>query len=163
MADRRRRLLIIASGIAAIGGIVAVVIVLMGGGRPSTHRGLLGPVIAPPSGKTVNASPSGNTRVAEVSGWIQKERLPPSAVPGARLFAVAGCTACHTYAGSGGSNLNAPDLTAVGTHHLGVAFEVAHLKCPSCVNPGSPMPPFGSLGSTRLHQLAVFLEDSRGD
>jgi mono/diheme cytochrome c family protein len=91
-----------------------------------------------------------------------REHLPASALPGARVFAIAGCTACHTYAGSGSRNLNAPDLTAIGTRHLGVHFEVAHLKCPSCLNPGSPMPPFASLGKRRLHQLAVFLEASKG-
>jgi hypothetical protein len=30
------------------------------------------------------------------------------------------------------------------------------------VNPGSPMPKFASLGDKRLHDLAVFLEDSKG-
>jgi hypothetical protein len=30
------------------------------------------------------------------------------------------------------------------------------------VNPGSPMRPFASLGKGRLHQLAVFLEASKG-
>jgi hypothetical protein len=30
------------------------------------------------------------------------------------------------------------------------------------VNPGSPMPKFASLGPQRLHQLAVFLEASKG-
>ena len=90
------------------------------------------------------------------------EHLPKKAIPGAELFATAGCTACHTYAGTGSSNLNAPPLTAIGRRHLGIRFEVAHLKCPSCVTPGSPMPPFGSLGKARLHELAVFLEASKG-
>jgi Cytochrome c len=94
--------------------------------------------------------------------WIAQEHLPPRAYPGARLFATAGCTACHTYDGAGGSNLGAPDLTAIGRRHLGIRFQIAHLKCPSCVNPGSPMPPFASLGKRRLHRLAVFLEASRG-
>ena len=44
----------------------------------------------------------------------------------------------------------------------GVDFQVRHLKCPSCVNPGSPMPKFESLGDKRLHDLAVFLEASKG-
>jgi mono/diheme cytochrome c family protein len=82
-------------------------------------------------------------------------------VPGAKLFAVAGCTACHTYAGSGITTLHAPDLTAIGARRLGIRFQVAHLKCPSCVNPGSPMPPY-TIGSKRLHLRAVFLEDSKG-
>ena len=98
----------------------------------------------------------------EVPRWINVERLPKKAIPGARLFASAGCSVCHTYAGSGSSNLGAPDLTSIGRRHLGIGFQIAHLKCPSCVNPGSPMPPFGSLGRRRLHRLAVFLEASRG-
>jgi len=94
--------------------------------------------------------------------WIKDQKLPPAAIPGAHLFAVAGCTACHTYDGAGGSNLGAPDLTAIGQRHLGIRFQIAHLKCPSCVNPGSPMPPSRSLGALKLHQLAVFLEASKG-
>jgi cytochrome c oxidase subunit 2 len=94
--------------------------------------------------------------------WIKAENLPPKAQPGARLFATAGCTACHTYAGSGAQNLGAPDLTAIGTRNLGIRFQIEHLKCPACVNPGSPMPKYDSLGETRLHQLAVFLEASKG-
>jgi hypothetical protein len=41
-------------------------------------------------------------------------------------------------------------------------LEIDHLKCPSCVNRGSPMPKFASLGKRWLHQLAVFLEASKG-
>jgi menaquinol-cytochrome c reductase cytochrome b/c subunit len=100
--------------------------------------------------------------IADVPHWVQAEKLPAAAVPGAKLFAVAGCTACHTYLGAGGSQLGAPDLTAIGTRHLGIDFQIRHLKCPSCVNPGSPMPKFASLGEKTLHQLAVFLEASKG-
>ena len=100
--------------------------------------------------------------ILDVPTWVKAEKLPPAAVPGAKLFAVSGCTACHTYNGSGSSNLGAPDLTSIGSLNLGIDFQIRHLKCPSCVNPGSPMPKFASLGETRLHQLAVFLEDSKG-
>jgi menaquinol-cytochrome c reductase cytochrome b/c subunit len=100
--------------------------------------------------------------IADVPRWVKVEHLPPAAVPGAKLFAVAGCTACHTYAGAGSSNLGAPDLTAIGTRNLGIDFQIRHLQCPSCVNPGSPMPKFASLGTKRLHDLAVFLEASKG-
>jgi quinol---cytochrome c reductase cytochrome c subunit, bacillus type len=100
--------------------------------------------------------------IADVPSWVTQEKLPPAAVPGAKLFATAGCTACHTYLGTGSSNLGAPDLTAIGTRNLGVAFQIRHLQCPSCVTPGSPMPKFASLGTQRLHQLAVFLEASKG-
>lgn len=100
--------------------------------------------------------------IGEVPHWVQVEKLPQSAVPGARLFAESGCTACHTYLGTGSENLGAPDLTDIGTKNLGVDFQIKHLECPSCVVPGSPMPSFKSLGPERLRQLAVFLEASKG-
>jgi menaquinol-cytochrome c reductase cytochrome b/c subunit len=100
--------------------------------------------------------------ILDVPSWIKAEKLPAAAVPGAKLFAVSGCTACHTYNGSGSSNLGAPDLTSIGAQNLGITFQINHLKCPSCVTPGSPMPKFASLGEKRLRQLAIFLEDSKG-
>ena len=100
--------------------------------------------------------------VQDVPNWVKAEHLPANALPGAHLFATAGCTACHTYNGSGGSNLGAPDLTDIGSRNLGLQFQISHLKCPSCVNPGSQMPPFASLGDDRLRQLAIFLEASKG-
>ncbi len=97
-----------------------------------------------------------------VSRWITVEHLPKAAIPGAELFESTGCAVCHVYAGSGRSNLNAPALTAIGRRHLGIRFQIAHLKCPACVNPGSAMPPSRSLGPSRLRELAVFLEASKG-
>jgi hypothetical protein len=122
--------------------------------QPHTHKGLLGPVIGP----TLHLPDA----AARARRWVKLEHLPKKAIPGAVLFTSAGCTACHVYAGSGGSNLNAPPLTAIGRRRLGIRFQIAHLKCPSCVRPGSPMPPFGSLGRRRLRRLAVFLEASKG-
>jgi len=112
-------------------------------------------------GATANEALASEVK-ADVPHWIAVENLPPEAHPGAELFATSGCTACHTYAGAGGSNLGAPDLTDIGSRNLGIQFQINHLKCPSCVNPGSPMPKFASLGEERLHQLAVFLEASKG-
>jgi quinol---cytochrome c reductase cytochrome c subunit, bacillus type len=100
--------------------------------------------------------------ILEVPSWIEEQNLPEAAVPGAKLFAQSGCTACHTYLGTGSSNLGAPDLTEEGTKNLGVQWQVDHLKCPSCVNPGSPMPKFEALGEKRLRELAIFLEASKG-
>jgi menaquinol-cytochrome c reductase cytochrome b/c subunit len=98
----------------------------------------------------------------DIPNWVKAEHLPPAALPGARLFASAGCTNCHTYNGAGGSQLGAPDLTAIGTRNLGVPTQIKHLQNPGSVTPGSPMPSFASLGPQRLHQLAVFLEASKG-
>jgi menaquinol-cytochrome c reductase cytochrome b/c subunit len=84
------------------------------------------------------------------------------AIAGANLFAESGCTNCHTYLGTGSSNLGAPDLSAEGAKKKGIQFQISHLECPSCVNPGSPMPSFKDLGQDNLHKLATFLEASKG-
>ena len=97
-----------------------------------------------------------------VPTWIAREHLPPDAKAGAELFAKLPCLGCHTYLGAGSSNLGAPDLTSIGSQHLGIKFQIDHLKCPSCAVPGSPMPPFADLGEDNLRKLAVFLEASKG-
>jgi len=106
----------------------------------------------------------GTETVTHVSSWAAKQGFASNreAVRGARLFAVVGCLNCHTYLGEGNGNLGAPDLTDEGSKNKGVAFQIAHLKCPSCVRAGSPMPPFESQGAKNLHALAVFLEASKG-
>jgi menaquinol-cytochrome c reductase cytochrome b/c subunit len=106
----------------------------------------------------------GSELVGLVPSWASKEGFTGNqqAIAGAKLFAVAGCLNCHTYLGAGGTNLGAPDLSDEGAKNKGVAFQIDHLKCPACVNPGSPMPSFSGLGDDRLKQLAVFLEASKG-
>ena len=120
---------------------------------------MIGPATACGGSSKAPATTGSN---AEVSRWEQQERLPRAAVPGAEGFAAAGCTSCHIYAGSGHANLGAPDLTAYGRLHLGAAFDIRFLRCPSCVKAGSPMPAFDALGNRRLRELAVFLEASKG-
>jgi len=97
-----------------------------------------------------------------VPTWVKKNKLPKEAVPGAMLFAQSGCLTCHTYLGTGSSNLGAPDLSAIGKKGLGIDTQIKHLKDPSSVTPGSPMPPFASLGEDNLRKLAIFLEASKG-
>jgi menaquinol-cytochrome c reductase cytochrome b/c subunit len=101
---------------------------------------------------------------AAIPSWAQKQGFANNkeALAGANLFAESACVACHTYLGTGSTNLGAPDLSAEGAKNKGIQFQIDHLKCPSCVNPGSPMPVFASLGEKNLHALAVFLEASKG-
>jgi menaquinol-cytochrome c reductase cytochrome b/c subunit len=101
---------------------------------------------------------------AAIPSWAKKQGFANNqeALKGANLFAVSGCTNCHTYLGTGSSNLGAPDLSAEGSKNKGIQFQIDHLKCPSCVNPGSPMPPFAALGEDNLKALATFLEASKG-
>jgi menaquinol-cytochrome c reductase cytochrome b/c subunit len=112
-------------------------------------------------GATANEALASEVKLS-IPRWIKDEQLPAAAKPGVQLFATAGCTACHTYDGVGGALLGAPNLTDIGTRNLGKRFQIMHLECPSCVNPGSPMPSFKSLGIKRLTQLAIFLEASKG-
>jgi cytochrome c553 len=100
--------------------------------------------------------------IFDVPGWVADEHLPPNAIPGAKLFAVAGCTFCHTYDGAGGANLGAPDLTNIASRNLSIQTQIQHLMDPASVTPGSPMPKFASLGKARLMQLAIFLNASKG-
>jgi menaquinol-cytochrome c reductase cytochrome b/c subunit len=101
---------------------------------------------------------------AAIPSWAQKQGFANNkeALAGANLFAESACVACHTYLGTGSTNLGAPDLSAEGAKNKGIQFQIDHLKCPSCVNPGSPMPPFAALGEENLRALATFLEASKG-
>ena len=106
----------------------------------------------------------GSELVGHVPTWAKEQGFAGNAqaVAGAKLFAVAGCLNCHTYLGDGGKNLGAPELTSEGAKNKGIKFQIDHLKCPACVNKGSPMPSFAGLGDNRLQQLATFLEASKG-
>ena len=111
---------------------------------------------------TLTTSSTGQVEVPV--GWARQEGFADNvqAVEGARLYVSSGCMACHVYAGFGNQNLGAPELTAEGTKHRGVRFQVAHLKCPSCETKGSSMPAYKGLGDAELHSLAIFLEASKG-
>jgi menaquinol-cytochrome c reductase cytochrome b/c subunit len=108
--------------------------------------------------------PLGSEILGHVPAWSVTQGFASNkpAIAGAKLFAVSGCLTCHTYLSDGGHQLGAPELTAEGAKNKGIAFEIAHLKCPSCVNRGSPMPSFSGLGDTRLQQIAAFLVASKG-
>jgi menaquinol-cytochrome c reductase cytochrome b/c subunit len=112
-------------------------------------------------GATAKESLPGET-LALVPSWVEQQGLSQQGEAGARIFAQAGCTSCHTYLGAGTPNLGAPDLSAEGTKNRGKQWQIDHLKCPSCVNQGSPMPPFDNFTDEQYNQLAAFLEESKG-
>ena len=101
-------------------------------------------------------------RTSEVAELDEERNSPAAAIPGAKLFAQVGCLNCHSYLGTGGRLRGRPDCRHKGAKGKGIKFQIDHLKCPSCVNPGSPMPSFSALGDKRLRQLAIFLEASKG-
>jgi quinol---cytochrome c reductase cytochrome c subunit, bacillus type len=101
--------------------------------------------------------------VQAVPTWAQRQGFADNkeAVAGATVFATSGCTACHTYLGTGSSNLGAPDLSAIGKGGQGPQFFSNYVADPSKFG-NNVMPKFGALGETKLHQLGVFLSSSKG-
>ena len=108
-------------------------------------------------GATVQEARSRDSE-ALVAEWVEVNRLPEEARPGAMLFVESGCQQCHTYLGAGSSNFGAPDLTDVGARTgRGVEGFVAFLK-----NPPPAMRQFTKLGDDNLRQISIFLDASKG-
>ena len=82
-----------------------------------------------------------------------------AAVAGAKVFASSGCTACHTYLGTGSSNLGAPDLSAIGKGGQGAQFFSNYVTDPSKFG-NNVMPQFQDLGADNLRKLGTFLQSS---
>src|SRR6266568_3488890 len=100
--------------------------------------------------------------VQAVPSWAKREGFAgnPQAVAGAKLFAQSGCTACHTYLGTGSSNQGAPDLSAEGTKGRTKQFFMQYIRDPSKFG-NNVMPKFG-FDNQQLGQLAAFLLASKG-
>ncbi len=98
-----------------------------------------------------------------VPKWAAREGFAGNqqALAGANLFAVSGCTSCHTYLGTGSSNLGAPDLSSEGAKGKGKTFFHDYIKDPSQFG-NTVMPKFAALGDEKLNQLAAFLDASKG-
>src|SRR6266550_1395429 len=100
--------------------------------------------------------------VQAVPQWAQREGFANNAqaLAGAKIFASSGCTACHTYLGTGSSNLGAPDLSAIGKSGRGVQGFANYVRDPSKFG-NNVMPKFG-FDNQQLSQLATFLLASKG-
>ena len=70
-----------------------------------------------------------------VPTWAEAQGFAgnPEAVEGAELFAVSGCLQCHTYLGTGGGLLGAPDLTAIGATGKDEAYFSRYVANPAAV------------------------------
>jgi menaquinol-cytochrome c reductase cytochrome b/c subunit len=104
----------------------------------------------------------GTGAIGDVARWTQVNNLPEGeAQQGAELFAESGCTNCHTYLGSGVSNLGAPDLSSIG-QSIDKARAKAYVSNPRAFG-NSVMPVYGqTLSDEQLDQVAAFLEASKG-
>ena len=100
--------------------------------------------------------------VQAVPSWAQRQGFASNAeaVAGAKIFASSGCTACHTYLGTGSSNQGAPDLSAEATRGKSKQQLMAYIRDPSQFG-NNIMPKFG-FSDQQLSQLAAFLLASKG-
>jgi menaquinol-cytochrome c reductase cytochrome b/c subunit len=100
--------------------------------------------------------------VEAVPAWAQRQGFADNqqAVEGAKIFASSGCTACHTYLGTGSSNQGAPDLSNEGTKGRMKQFLQNYIRDPSQFG-NTVMPKFG-FSDEQLGQLAEFLLASKG-
>jgi cytochrome c553 len=113
--------------------------------------------------KGATAEEAGAGAILRVPEWMEMYNLPPNAREGAEIFAQSACLNCHVYNDEGSAQLGAPNLTEEGTRNRGIQWQIDHLKAPSRLSPGSPMPPFAQLGDENLRKLAIFLEASKGE
>ena len=104
----------------------------------------------------------GSELVALVPTWAEKQGFTGQEEPtkGATLFAQSGCLNCHTYLGSGGGNLGAPDLSAIGASN-DAQFFVQYLTNPAAFG-NTVMGSYAYLGEENLAALGAFLEASKG-
>jgi mono/diheme cytochrome c family protein len=82
---------------------------------------------------------------------------PEDVAEGAALFAEVGCLGCHTYAGEGSQNLDAPDLTDIGMTERDPEWYVDHLT-----EGPDDHPTFATLDDGQLLAIGEFLHASRG-
>ena len=98
---------------------------------------------------------------AELGGAAGLRRERARSTEGAELFAVSGCLQCHTYLGTGGGLLGAPDLTAIGATGKGQAYFQRYVTNPAAFG-NTIMQPYAGLGEENLKKLAAFLDASKG-
>ena len=125
-----------------------------------------------PGGGSSSDDSDGGTRTVEVldsehvnsvSGWATRQGFAEDskAVAGARVFSQVGCLNCHTYLGTGSSNLGAPDLSAVGRQSDRSAGQFADYVADPSSFGNNVVPRFADLGRPRLLELGAFLEASK--
>jgi menaquinol-cytochrome c reductase cytochrome b/c subunit len=113
-------------------------------------------------GATAKEALASETKQA-VPIWAERQGFAGNAevTAGANLFAVSGCLQCHTYLGTGGGLLGAPELTAIGATGKSQADFQRYVTNPAAFG-NTIMQPYAGLGEENLKKLAAFLAASKG-
>lgn len=120
---------------------------------PAGTPPLVAALPVPPALVTANAR--------TVAKWKKAARLPKKALPGAAVFAQAGCLSCHTYLGSGTRSRGAPDLSREAAKRRSAAWLRRYVARPTAFG-NTLMPAYADLGAAKLRSLAAFLAASHG-
>src|SRR5262249_49828463 len=101
--------------------------------------------------------------IDQVRSWAQKRAFDVNsdAGKGARIFAAQTCGNCHTYLGSGSSNLGAPDLSAIGKGQ-NKAFFQDYIPNAATKYGNQAMAVFAGLPKNQVDLIASFLAASKG-
>jgi len=126
----------------------------------------------PGGGSSSDDSESGTSTVEaldgdhrdSVAGWATRQGFTGNAkaLAGAGVFAQVGCLNCHTYSGTGSSNVGAPDLTAIGRVSRRSPREFADYVADPSKFGNTVMPRFADLGRANLLAIGAFLAASKG-
>ena len=107
---------------------------------------------------------------AEFAAWRARQAAPAATanlpVPGAAVFARAGCGACHTVAGTAFNGLAGPDLSHVGSRRtLGAGILpnnqgtlAGWIADSQSIKPGNRMPAYPVLTGQELRDVSAWLE-----
>jgi ubiquinol-cytochrome c reductase cytochrome b subunit len=137
-----RRPIAAASWVIVLGGFIALTVA----GAVSKPEGL--ETAAPSAPPAVSTAPSPATAPATSA--------PAAGIQaGSELFQTSGCTACHRIGGKGGSI--GPDLSGEGLRGRTREWLTAQIRDSKSHDPKSVMPPFASLGDSKIGNLADYL------
>jgi cytochrome c553 len=100
---------------------------------------------------------------AKIPSWAAKQGFTDnqSALRGASVFASQTCLTCHTYLGSGSSNVGAPDLSSIGKGQ-DKAFFQDYIPNAASKYGNQAMAVFAGLPKDQVDSIAAFLAASKG-
>jgi mono/diheme cytochrome c family protein len=103
--------------------------------------------------------------ISESPDWAKRQGFAGNeqAERGAEIFGRAGCLSCHTYLGTGASNLGAPDLTEIGKQSPRSVEEYANYVSDPSKFGNQVMPKYAGMSRRNLLAIGAFLQASKGE
>jgi len=103
--------------------------------------------------------------ISESPDWAKRQGFAgiEQAERGAEIFGRAGCLSCHTYLGTGASNLGAPDLTEIGKQSPRSVEEYANYVSDPSKFGNQVMPKYAGMSRRNLLAIGAFLQASKGE